>query len=257
MSPQYPGFRNFAAYMHWIKTVFLKLYMVWVLLVFTLFMLIILPVMVLPGFFGQKYGHITYFGLWLWSWIFSLLTFIRYEITGLENVSKKTSYIYTSNHTSFLDLPGLRIAIPTQFRPLAKKELLKIPVFGLIVRVACVVVDRSSTESRKQSIKTLTRRIRSGISLLIFPEGTQNRTDQKLQPFYDGAFRMAKETLTPIMPVVVVNAGNLMPPSSVRLKPGKIKVIFGKPIEVYENSDVAELKQTTYNTMLRLLEKES
>ncbi|MCG8391284.1 MAG: 1-acyl-sn-glycerol-3-phosphate acyltransferase, partial [Cytophagales bacterium] len=127
-----------------IRAIVLKIYMVWVLLVFTLFMLIILPVMVLPGLFGQKYGNITYFGLWLWSWIFSLLTFIRYEVIGAENVDKKTSYIYASNHTSFLDLPGLRIAIPTQFRPLAKKELLKIPVFGLIVRVACVVVDRTN-----------------------------------------------------------------------------------------------------------------
>ncbi len=238
-----------------IRAIVLKIYMVWVLLVFTLFMLIILPVMVLPGLFGQKYGNITYFGLWLWSWIFSLLTFIRYEVIGYENVDKKTSYIYASNHTSFLDLPGLRIAIPTQFRPLAKKELLKIPVFGLIVRVACVVVDRTNAESRKKSIATLTKRIRSGISLLIFPEGTQNRTDQPLQPFYDGAFRLSKETETPIMPVVVVNAGELMPPSTINLKPGKIKVIFGTPVPPHSSPDLAGLKQETYDQMMGILKK--
>ena len=240
-----------------IKAVILKIYMVWVFLVFTVFMLIILPVMVLPGLFGQKYGNITYFGLWLWSWIFSLLTFIRYEVIGSENVDKKTSYIYASNHTSFLDLPGLRIAIPTQFRPLAKKELLKVPVFGLIVRVACVVVDRTNTESRKKSIGILTKRIRSGISLLIFPEGTQNRTDQPLQPFYDGAFRLSKETETPIMPVVVINAGKLMPPSSVRLRPGKIKVVFGTPILPGSTPDLNGLKQMTYDQMMSILNEQA
>ena len=184
-----------------------------------------------------------------------MLTFIRYEISGRENIKKGQSYIYTSNHTSFLDLPGLRLAIPTQFRPLAKKELLKIPVFGLIAKVATVMVDRSSNESRKQSIKELKEHIESGISLLIFAEGTQNRTDKPLQPFYDGAFRLAIETQTPIMPIVVINAGKLMPPSSIKLRPGKIKVIFGTAIDVDENSEIPELKEETFNQMLAILQK--
>lgn len=241
--------------MKFIEVVFLKIYMVWVLLVFSVFMIILLPVIVIPILLGEKYGNIAYFGLWLWSWIFSLLTFIRYEISGKENLKKGQSYVYTSNHTSFLDLPGIRIAIPTQFRPLAKKELLKIPVFGLIARVTTVVVDRSSNESRKQSIQTLKKHIQSGISLLIFAEGTQNRTEQPLTPFYDGAFRLAQETQTPLMPMVVINAGRLMPPSSINIRPGKIKVIFGEPVAVNENSVVSELKQTTYDQMLKLLQE--
>ncbi|MEM6522881.1 MAG: lysophospholipid acyltransferase family protein [Bacteroidota bacterium] len=239
------------------EAIFLKLYMVWVLLVFSVFMIIFLPLIVVPIVLGQRYGRITYFGLWLWSWVFSMLTFIRYEITGTENITQGQSYIYASNHTSFLDLPGLRLAIPTEFRPLAKKELLKIPVFGLIAKVTTVVVDRSSNESRKKSINTLKKHIESGISLLIFPEGTQNRTKYPLQPFYDGAFRLAKETATPIMPMVVINAGKLMPPSSVRLRPGKIKVIFGSPILVDFNSDITQLRQDTYNYMLKIIDQNS
>ncbi|MEM9857185.1 MAG: lysophospholipid acyltransferase family protein [Bacteroidota bacterium] len=238
-----------------VKAFFLKLYMVWVLLVFSVFMIIFLPIIVIPILFGERFGNIAYFGLWIWSWVFSKLTFIRYEIHGKENLVKGQSYIYTSNHTSFLDLPGLRLGIPTQFRPLAKKELLKIPVFGLIARVTTVVVDRSSNESRKRSISTLKKHIQSGISLLIFAEGTQNRTKKPLQPFYDGAFRLAKETLTPILPTVVINAGKLMPPSSIKLKPGKIKIIFGKPIAVNEDSNVAHLKEETFQKMLELLDQ--
>ena len=220
-------------------------------------MILLLPIILLPILFGQHYGNITYFGLWLWSWVFSILTFIRYEVIGRENIDKAQSYIYTSNHTSYLDVPGLRIAIPTQFRPLAKKELQKIPIFGAIVRLATVVVDRSSAESRKQSINILKKRIQSGISLLIFAEGTQNRTDQPLQPFYDGAFRLAKETQTPIMPVVVVNAGKLMPPSSLHIRPGKIKVIFGNAIPTSDNSDVSQLKQQAFDQMSGILEAHS
>lgn len=240
-----------------LKTLFQKIYVVWVLLIFTVFMLLLLPIIVLPILFGQRYGNVTYFGLWLWSWVFSILTFIRYEVIGRKNIDKKESYIYTSNHTSFLDVPGVVIAIPGQFRPLAKKELLKIPVFGAIVRLAGVVVDRSSAESRQKSLGILKSRIRSGISLLIFAEGTQNRTDQPLQPFYDGAFRLAKETQTSIMPMVVVNAGKLMPPSSFKIRPGKIKVIFGQAITITEESEVADLKQKVFDQMLKLLKEAS
>lgn len=238
-----------------IKFIFLKIYMVWVLLVFSVFMIIFLPLIVVPIVIGQRYGNIAYFGLLLWSWVFSILTFIRYDISGRENIESGQSYIYTSNHTSFLDLPGLRIAIPTQFRPLAKKELLKIPVFGLIARVTTVVVDRTSNESRKKSIAKLREHIRDGLSLLIFAEGTQNRTDQPLQPFYDGAFRLAIETQTPIMPVVVLNAGKLMPPSSINLRPGRIKVVFGEPISVSENVNIKVLKESTFEIMLKMLEE--
>lgn len=233
--------------------------MVWVMLVFSIFMLLFLPLIVLPILLGEKYGRITYFGLLLWSWVFSKLTFIRYKVIGRKNIDRKQSYIYTSNHTSFLDIPGLTLGIPTQFRPLAKKELLKIPVFGLIARVAAIIVDRSSTKSRKSSIRRLKKTLSAGISILIFPEGTQNRSDQPLQRFYDGAFRIAIETGSPIMPIVVTNAGKLMPPSTINVKPGTIKVIFGKEINTsgLTLADLPMLKERVYDIMKTTIERES
>lgn len=242
-----------------LKKILLKIYLVWVLLVFNVFMIIFLPIIVFPILIGEKYGKVTYFGLYLWSWVFSKLNFIPYEIHGRKNVDKNKSYIYTSNHTSFLDVPGLSLAIPTQFRPLAKKELLKIPGFGLIVRVATIVVDRTNNESRQKSVKRLKQALDAGISILIFPEGTQNRSDQPLQPFYDGAFRIAIETKTPILPIVVSNAGNLMPPSQLKVKPGKIKVIFGEEVDVtdYTLQDLPFLKEKVFNAMKAIVERES
>ncbi len=225
----------------------LKLYAFWVLLVFTVFMIILLPGIILPLLLGRKFKWIGYKFLMIWSWIFSMLTFIRYEFYGREHFRKGQSYIYVSNHTSFLDIPGLCILIPGEFRPLAKKELLKIPVFGWIARSAAVIVDRSSGESRKKSMNKLKKILLGGLSILIFAEGTQNRTKQILQPLKDGAFRIAIDTQQPILPIVIVGAGPLMPPGTLNLSPGKIKIIVAPEISTtgLSNEDLSALKQKT------------
>jgi 1-acyl-sn-glycerol-3-phosphate acyltransferase len=235
--------------------VFQKIYTFWVLLVFSVFMILFLPGILIPFLFGNRWSWISYKFLWLWSWVFSQLTFIQYQFYGKENIKRGKSYIYVSNHTSFLDVPGLRLIIKGEFRPIAKKELLKIPVFGFIVKAATVVVDRSNHESRKKSIEYAKRIIAQGISMLIFAEGTQNRTQQILQPFKDGAFRIAIDTQTPILPVVVVGAGKLMPPGKLSMAPGKIKIIAGEPIPISGLSaqDNDSLKQRTYETMKAMI----
>jgi 1-acyl-sn-glycerol-3-phosphate acyltransferase len=229
--------------------------MMWVFLVFTVFMIIFLPGIVLPFLFGPQAGRVGYAFLSLWSWVFSMLTFIRYEFYGCENFEKGKSYIYVSNHTSFLDLPGVTMIIPGQYRPLAKKELKKIPVFGWIAQAATVIVDRSSPESRKKSIDRLKRTLKQGISILIFAEGTQNRTKEILQPFHDGAFRVAIDTQQPILPMVVIGAGKLMPPGTVNLKPGKIRIYAGKviPTEGLTIKDISALKERTFSRMKSMI----
>jgi 1-acyl-sn-glycerol-3-phosphate acyltransferase len=220
-------------------------------------MIIFLPGLVLPFFFGQRAGSIGYAFLWIWSWIFSKLTFIRYEFYGRENFRKGQSYIYVSNHTSFLDLPGIRMVIPGQFRPLAKKELKKIPVFGWIAQAATVIVDRSSSQSRKKSMDKLKHLLKSGMSILIFVEGTQNRTKEVLQPFHDGAFRIAIDTQQPLLPIVVIGAGQLMPPSTINVRPGLIRIYVAPEISTsgLTHADIPALKERTFETMKELIEQ--
>ncbi len=229
-----------------------KLYVFWVILVFSVFMIILLPGIILPLLLGNRFAWIGYKFLTLWSWIFSILTFIRYELLGHKNFKGK-SYIYVSNHTSFLDIPGLWMLIPGDFRPIAKKELLKIPVFGFIVKSAAVIVDRSSHESRKKSVEYAKMILSHGISMLIFAEGTQNRTKEVLQPFKDGAFRIAIDTQTPILPIIIIGAGKLMPPGTLNLSPGKIKVMALEEIPVagLTMADAPQLKQKTADIMRR------
>lgn len=229
------------------------LYIFWVFLVFTVFMLLFLPGIILPAFFGQHAVAVTYFFMKAWSWVFSMLTFIRYEMVGRQNIVKGKAYIYVSNHTSFLDLPGIAMTIKGQFRPLAKKELLKLPVFGWITRATCVVVDRSSNESRKKSLERLKDILNMGINILVFPEGTQNRTKELLQPFKDGAFRIAADTQKPLLPMVVKGAGKLMPPGTIRLRPGKIKIIVGPEIPVGADEDTKTLKEKAFSKLEAML----
>ncbi len=229
------------------------------LIVFTVFMIVLLPGILIPFLLGRKFSWIGYSFLWIWSWIFSMLTFIRYDLRGRNSIQQGTSYIYVSNPSSYLDIPGIQLLIPGEFTPIAKKELLKIPIFGFIVRAATVVVDRSNAQSRKQSMETLREILKGGISILVFAEGTQNRTKEILHPFKDGAFRIAIDSQLPIIPLVVVGAGPLMPPGTLTIKPGKIKVIAGEPIAVegLTTEDVQSLKQKTFDRMLEIYKSNS
>jgi 1-acyl-sn-glycerol-3-phosphate acyltransferase len=238
-----------------LRTIFQKLYLIWVLIVFSVFMLVYLPGILIPFIFGDKAAAISFKFLKLWSWTFSKLNFIPYRILGSENINTKKAYIYVCNHTSYLDIPGITLTIPTQFRPLAKKELKRIPVFGWIAQSACIIVDRSSNESRRKSMEHLKEILSMGISILIFPEGTQNRTQNRLQPFYDGAFRIAIETQQPIIPIVVLNAGKLMPPNKIHIEPGTIKLIVGQEIRTTDLNlkETSILKQQVFEKMDQMI----
>lgn len=218
-------------------------------------MILLLPMITIPFLFGNRLSWIGYAFLKVWAWIFSLLTFIRYSIKGKENFKKGKSYIYVSNHTSFLDIPGICLALPGEFRPLAKKELLKIPVFGIIAKGACIIVDRSSPESRKKSIDKLKQTLKEGINILLFAEGTQNRSKEVLQPFHDGAFRIAIDAQQPIIPVVIIGAGKLMPPGTIDMRPGNIKIIVGNEIQTegLTTTDSTNLKTQTFEVMKNMI----
>lgn len=215
--------------------------------------------MTLPFLFGNKISWIAYKFLKAWAWIFSKLTFIRYAVHGKENFEKGKSYIYVSNHTSFLDIPGICLTLPGEFRALAKKELLKIPVFGIIARGATISVDRSSPESRKKSIDRLKQTLKNGVNILLFAEGTQNRSKEVLQPFHDGAFRIAIDTQQPILPIVIMGAGKLMPPGTINLWPGKIKIVVGEEIQTegLNTEDSKDLKSQTFDTMKEMIIRNS
>ena len=146
-------------------------------------------------------------------------------------------------------LPIFRIQ---HFRILGKAEMAKIPVFGFFYRNAVVMVDRSSTQKRAKSVMQLKNVIRKNISVVIAPEGTFNTTHHPLKSFYDGAFRVAIETQTPIKSILFLDTYERMSYKSVlSLTPGKSRAIYLQEISVegLTLKDVSSLKEKVYHLM--------
>jgi 1-acyl-sn-glycerol-3-phosphate acyltransferase len=157
-----------------------------------------------------------------------------------------------------LDATLLPAAFRQHVRPLGKVETSRIPVFGFIYRKAIVTVNRNDATNRAQSIRILKSIISKGISVLFFPEGTYNETKLPLKDFYNGAFRVAIETQTPIKPVLFLDAYERMHHQNVfSMNPGRCRIIFLDeiPVDGLSSADTEDLKWKVYEIMERKLEE--
>lgn len=238
-----------------INRLLVLLYTIFASLVFTVFMFLSMPLILIPLLFKINGNQLSYYGLQMWAQGFRLFSGIRYKIRGQEYLKADQSYIFTPNHTSYLDIPALPLIAHHSFKPLSKKEVCNIPVFGLVAKAITVMVDRSNAEHRRQSVVKLTRALEAGTSLLVFPEGTINKTDKPLTNFYDGAFRIAIETQTPLVPVLIKGATACMPPRSWLMRPGLITIEILPPVKTIglQLSELAELKAAVFSEMEKRL----
>jgi len=230
------------------------LFLLWCLLVFTAVMIVILPFILIVTFLDKgKKGHSAgFFFLRAWGWIVSTLCLFPVRTINRNIYKKNQAYIFISNHNSYLDSVAIVTAAPAPFKPLGKVEMNKVPIFGMIYRRMVIMVDRKSQENRKQCEADLRRELLEGQSILIFPEGTMNRSNEPLANFYDGAFRLAIETQTPIAPMVIINARKLLSRNNpLHVKPGIITCIFSEPVDVkgLTQDDLPALKEKVYAIM--------
>jgi len=177
---------------------------------------------------------------------------IRIEVTGSDVVEKNKSYIFMSNHVSFLDGPLLFFVIPLPIRVILKKEIFRIPVIGFgMKQVDFVSVDRKGIRGGKKSIDLAARLMKEkGHSFLIFPEGTRSRNG-KLQEFRRGGFFLAATSQSAIIPVSILGTYELMPKGRFFVKRGKIKVIFHPPISAqgYHKENLPVLLEKVRNAI--------
>lgn len=244
--------------MRLLKNVLLKLYLAWAVAAFCLIMTVSLPLVTLPFLLGEKLGgRIAYFFLKIWGHGFGLTSLIRFRTVNRRSIDRRRPYIYVANHNSYLDSPAFVTAIPGQCRPLGKSEMRQIPVFGWLYPYVVVVVNRSSIASRIKSMNVLKQKLRQGISVFIFPEGSMNTGESPLLPFYEGAFRLAVETQTPLLPMVILNSRRLLPRAKFELRPGTITTVFLKPVPVAGLTlrDVPMLKEQVFGMMRDALEE--
>ena len=166
---------------------------------------------------------------WL-RWIFWSCG-IRVEAEGLENVDPRRAHVFMSNHQSVMDVGALVLTLPVSWRFVAKRELTWIPLFGWAIRLGGhVVIDRGRNERAVASLHRAAARVREGVNVIIFPEGTRSETGD-MRPFKSGGFHLALEAGVPILPVTISGSRRLTPKGSLRVESGRVEVRYGKPIE--------------------------
>ncbi|MBT8196250.1 MAG: 1-acyl-sn-glycerol-3-phosphate acyltransferase [Bacteroidia bacterium] len=191
-----------------------------------------------------------------WARTAMAFIFVKMKISNKNFIDPKRTYVFVANHQSLLDVPCWTMACQNTLKFLSKEEMMKLPVFGYVLKRIYVAVKRDSPEDRKRSMERMASTLRNGVSLFIAPEGRRNKTDKPLLPFHNGAFRLAIMSQTPIAVITVLNSGEFLKPKEpFKLYPGTVKATWSEPIETkgLTEENMEELKSKVRNIMLNKL----
>jgi 1-acyl-sn-glycerol-3-phosphate acyltransferase len=233
----------------------------YIILIFMVTLIIVLPFFLCSKLLNRNRKNRIIFKLTkIWSFIFLRATGLYInKIHG--SIPKSGRYIIVANHSSYLDPIIIYNVIPFHFKPLGKKEIQKFPLFGTLYAEIAFLVDRSSLISKAKSWLMMQQYILEGNSVFLYPEGGFNTSKNLLDEFKDGAFRLAIETNTPILPVLFPHADQRWSPSAWwHFSLGKNEAYILDEIQP-ENSienikeNIQILKAKTRDKMLQQLEK--
>lgn len=210
------------------------------------------PLLIFISLFTSS-GRPEYAIMRLWALICSRVLGVTASLHGAEKAVPGVSYVVTPNHQSNADILALVRMLPTPYRWVIKKELVKIPVFGwALARTGAVAIDRSNTAHAVERLRKSVDKLKGGWSLLIYPEGTRT-LDGNVQRFKKGGFMLAVNTGIPILPVTVNGAFKMLPKSVWLPIPGHVTVTIGDPIPTagLTQADVPDLMERTRQAILR------
>ncbi len=166
----------------------------------------------------------------IWSRVLLGVPGVKLEVVQRAPLDPRRPYIVMANHASMIDIWAVFLAVPIPLRFIAKKQLGAIPLLGWAMRAGrFIFIDRQNAASARRSIEEAARRIKSGQSVVIFPEGTRTR-DGRLNPFKKGGFHLALDSGADIVPVAIHGSRALMPRGSALIRSGTVRVEIGAPI---------------------------
>jgi len=233
-----------------VKNIFARIWAIWGIISFAAtFLIVFIPSMftyLLPDPKGSVL-FIKIARLWMNVWL--RLVGCPVKVIGKNNFAKGKAYIVTCNHNSLMDVPLTSPYIPGANKTIAKKSFAKIPLFGWFYSKGSVLVDRNSDASRRKSFEDMKRVLKQGIHMCIYPEGTRNRTNEPLKKFYDGAFKLAVETKTAIVPTLIFNTKKALPVNKpFYFLPQKLEMHFLEPVAT-DGYTVEQLKEKVFAIM--------
>ncbi|WP_295117214.1 1-acyl-sn-glycerol-3-phosphate acyltransferase [uncultured Chitinophaga sp.] len=238
--------------MNWFKNIAGRIYAVYGLIMFAVTMLIVfIPIWIFSHFPDPaKTRWFLHFGR-VWMNVFMPLIGCPVRRKGLENFAKGQSYVVVCNHNSLIDVLVTTAEVPGVSKTLAKVEMGKIPLFGIMYRIGGIMVDRKDEESRKNSVIQMKEALRLGMHVQLYPEGTRNKSKYPLKNFYDGAFALAIDTQTPIMPSLLFHTRKILPVAGFWAAPHPIDYHFLPPISTkgLTQHDIPALKEKVFTLM--------
>lgn len=180
------------------------------------------------------------------KWAFRMVLFLSgttVTVRGEENVPKDTPVLYIGNHRSYFDILITYIRVPRPTGYIAKREMLKWPLLvSWMKNLHCLFLDRKDI---KQGLKTILEgieKVKSGISICIFPEGTRNKVNDTFLPFRDGSFKIAEKSGCPIVPMSIYNSAGIFEDHLPKIKKAHVILEYCPPIYI-NDIPKAERKQ--------------
>lgn len=213
--------------------------LVLVLLFVVLFLIISLPIQLVEYIIGKYRPDIKdRSSLAIVKWAFRVVLFLSgttVTVIGEENVPKDEPVLYIGNHRSYFDIIITYIRVPRLTGYLSKIEILRIPSLNTWMKyLHCIFMDRSDIKAGMQSILTAIDKIKSGISICIFPEGTRNRVNDTFMEFHNGSFKVAERTGCAIVPMSINNAGQIFEDHVPWIRKTHVVLEYCKPIYMNE-----------------------
>jgi 1-acyl-sn-glycerol-3-phosphate acyltransferase len=233
------------------KSIFNTIRIAWLFLWACIATLVLCIPVIAAGLLGRT-GNLAFSLTKIWAYTMLAVSFVRTEIKNKEKIVRGQSYIIISNHQSQYDILALVTRLGIQFRWFIKKEILKIPIFGYGLYAARnIYLDRTNTDKAIESINKGMDRLPRGASVMVFAEGTRS-ADGKIHEFKKGGFMAAIIRKIPILPVTVNGSRRVLPKGSLVVKPGKIQVVVGNPIETegYTTDTVQKLIDKTRKAII-------
>ncbi|GAA4459483.1 lysophospholipid acyltransferase family protein [Nemorincola caseinilytica] len=228
-------------------------YAVYALLLFVATLLVVfVPVWVIARYSEPTRARLVHRAFRIWMGVYMPLIFCPVSRRGKQHFRKGENYVVVINHNSLMDIPVSSPWIPGPNKTLAKIEMSRIPLFGVIYKAGSILVDRKKESSRRESFGLMDDTLKQGIHLCLYPEGTRNKTEKPIQPFYDGAFVTAIRAQKPVMPGVLFNTGTVLPHDSKGwARPKRLHIHFLEPVPTagLTLNDVAALKEKVYTMM--------
>ena len=205
----------------------------------TLFFILTLPILLVFKLLYPKYpAQIDRISLSIVKWGLHMMVVLagtEVIVLGEENVPKDRAVMYVGNHTSFFDIMLTYSRVPSLTGFVSKKSMEKFPGLNLWKkRVHCLFLDRDNIKEGLKTILEAIEKVKNGISIFIFPEGTRNKTPETLLEFKEGSFKIAEKGACPIIPVTLVNASDIFEDHLPKVKKTRVVIEYGAPIDMKE-----------------------